>query len=82
MLIALFDLHPDPVLERLSYHGGTDVDNPLLRRLHEVSVIREEVGNVWLVGDEFQDLLDAQGLVLRHVEVLDLIIQQVPLLLV
>ena len=60
MIVALLDLLADPPLERLSDHGGADVDDPLLRSLDEVLIIREEVGNVWQVGDELEDLLDAE----------------------
>ena len=45
-------------------------------------IIGEEVFDLWHVSDELQDLLDGERLVLRHVEVLDLIVEQVLLLLV
>ena len=50
--------------------------------LVELHTVGEEVGDVWQVGDELQDLLDGEVLVLRHVEVLDLVVEQVSLLLV
>ena len=80
--VPLLHLLADPLLERLIDHGGADVDDPLLRRLGYILIIGEEVFDLWHVSDELQDLLDGERLVLRHVEVLDLIIEQGPLLLV
>ena len=80
--IPIFDLQADPCLERFTDHCGADVDDPLLRCLRQVDIVWQEVGNISLIHDELQDLFDAQGLVLRHVEVLDLVIEEVPLLLV
>ena len=80
--VALLHLGGDPGPERLADHGGADVDDPLLRRLREVLVVWEEGLDVGDVGDELENLLDAQTLVLGDVEVLDLVVLQVSLLLV
>ena len=80
--VALLHLLANPLLERLIDHGGADVDDPLLRRLGYILIIGEEVFDLWHVSDELQDLLDGERLVLRHVEVLDLVVEQVLLLLV
>ena len=82
LLVAVLDLRSDPLLERLANHSRTDIDDPLFRRLGEVLIVWEVVGDVWLTADELQDLLDRQALILRHVEVLDCIIEQEPLLLI
>ena len=39
--VALLLLVQDPLFERLPDHGLTDIDNPLLRHLIKVRVIRE-----------------------------------------
>ena len=62
--------------------GRTHVDDPLLRRLREVLVVRKERFDVWVVGDELQDLFDCEALVLWDVVVLDLVVQEVALLLI
>ena len=80
--VAVFDLLADPSLEWLVDDGSTDVHDPLLRRLRQVLVVGEEGLDIGIVGDELEDLLDGEALVLRHVEVLDLVVEQVPLLLV
>ena len=82
LFVAVLNLLTDPLLEGLADHDGADVHDPLLRSLRKVDVVGEEVGDVWLVGDELEDLFDGERLVLRHVEVLDLVVEQVPLLLV
>jgi len=75
-------LFTDPLLERLADDRRTDVDYPLFGSLRYVLIVRKEVSDVGNVGDELQDLLDGERLILRHVEVLNLIIQEVSLLLV
>ena len=74
-LVAVLDLLADPGLEGPVDDGGADVDDPLLRRLRQVLVVGQVRLDVGDVGDELEDLLDAQALVLRHVEVLDLVVQ-------
>ena len=80
--VAVFDMLADPSLEWLVDDGSTDVHEPLLRRLRQVLVVGEEGLDIGIVGDELEHLLDGEALVLRHVEVLDLVVQQVPLLLI
>ena len=67
-LVAVLDLHGDPLLEGLIDDRSADVDDPLLRRLREVLVVWEEGLDEWDVGDELENPLDAQTLVLRDVE--------------
>ena len=74
-LVPVLDLLTHPGLEGLVDDGSADVDDPLLRRLRQVLVVGQVRLDVGDVGDELEDLLDAQALVLRHVEVLDLVVQ-------
>jgi hypothetical protein len=80
--VPLLDLFGDPFSELLTNNSGANIHNPLLRRLWQVNVIRQVVGNVRQVADEDYDLLDREILILRHVKVLDTVILQVGLLLV
>ena len=80
--VPLLDLLGHPVSECITDDRGTDVHNPLLRRLRQVNIIRQVVGNVGQVADEDHDLLDGEVLILRHVHVLDAVVLQVGLLLV
>ena len=64
----------DPLLERLADDRRTDVDYPLFRSLRYVLIVRKEVSDIGNVGDELQDLLDGERLILRYMEVLNLII--------
>ena len=77
--IPFFDLSIDPFLEVSSDHGGADVHDPLLRHLREVGLIREVEIDCRLVTDELHHALEGQVLVLRHVDVLDLVVVQVRL---
>ena len=81
-LVSVLDLFTHPLLEGLIDDRCAHVDDPLLGRLREVLVVGEEGFDVGDVGDELENLLDAQTLVLRDVEMLDLVVLQVPLLLV
>ena len=80
--VALLDLLSHPLLEWCAKHGCNDVDEPLLGRLWEVDLIGQVVGDIRVVVEEHHDLLQRQVLVLRHVEVLDAVVLEVPLLLV
>ena len=80
--VPLLDLFGDPFSELLTNNSGANIHNPLLRRLWQVNVIRQVVGNVRQVADEDHDLLDREILILRHVQVLDAVVLEVGLMLV
>ena len=69
--IALFDLLGDPLLEILSDHCNTDIDNPLLRDLGQVWLVRQVVFDVRLPCDELHHALHRQVLILGHVYMFD-----------
>ena len=75
--VPFFDLRINPFLEVSSDHCGADVHDPLLRDLREVGLIREVQIDLRLVADELHHALEGQVLVLRHVDVLDLVIMQI-----
>ena len=70
-LVAHLHLVLDPGLERLADHGGADVDDPLLRRLRQVRVVRHVGGDVGMLHGELGDVLQVEALVLWHVDRLD-----------
>jgi len=80
--VPLLDLLGHPVSECITDDRGTDVHNPLLRRLRQVNVIRQVAGNVGQVADEDHNFFDREILILRHVQVLDVVVLQVGLVLV
>ena len=71
--VSLLHLVADPVLEHVAQDRGAHIDEPDLRNLGQVDVVREELLEPGLLRGEFQDLLDRQVLVLRHVDSLDVI---------
>ena len=81
-LISVLDLFTYPLLEGLIDDRSAHVDDPLLGRLREVLVVGEEGFDVGDVGDELENLLNCQRLVLGHVEMLDLVVLEMTLLLV
>ena len=81
-LVPVLDLLGNPFLEGLIDDCSAHVDDPLLRRLREVLVVGEEGFDVGNVGDELENLLNCQRLVLGHVEMLDLVVLEMTLLLV
>ena len=80
--VPFLDLFSHPISEWLTDNGGAYIDNPLLRRLGQVDIIRQVVGDVWYVADELQDFLDREVLILGHVQVLDALVLQVTFMLV
>ena len=74
--IPIFDLLADPVLERLADHGGADVDDPRLRRLREVRLVRQVPCDLGILPDELADVLEREVLVGGHVHRLDLVVLQ------
>ena len=80
--IALLDLVGDPVLEWLTRHGSYNVDQPLLWRLGQVNRVWQVVEDARVVVDLLHDLLNRQALVLRDMEMLNLVILDVAFLLV
>ena len=81
-LVPILDLRTNPLLEWVADDRRADIDDPLLGRLYQINVVGEEVSDVGLVRYEVQYLLDREALVLRHMELLDLVVHQVSLLLV
>ena len=66
--VPLLHLLANPVLERVAQDCGANVDDPLLRDLGQVDVVREVVLEPWLLRREGKDLLDREVLVLGHVD--------------
>ena len=68
LLVPFFLLSNDPVLERLTDDGCTDIDDPLLRDLRHVFCVRKVSGHLWLAVHELKDSFEAQILVHWHVQ--------------
>ena len=66
--VSLLHLVADPVLEHVAEHSGANVDEPGLRDLGQVDVIREELLEPRLLRGEGENLFDGQILVLRDVD--------------
>ena len=75
--VALLDLLIDPLLEGVPEDGGANVHDPLLGNLREVELVRQVEVDESLSGDEGHHLLDAEVLVLRHVQRLHIVVAQV-----
>ena len=80
--IAFLDLLAHPLLEWSAEHGSNDVDQPLFGRLGEVDLVGQVVRDIRVVADELHNLLQGQVLIHRHMEVLDAVVLEMPLLLV
>ena len=78
--VSVLHLHTDPSLEGFADDSCTHIHNPLLGYLHQVRIVRQVVSNVRQVGDVLKDLLHRQTLVLRDVEVDNVVVLQVALL--
>ena len=79
-LVAILDLVADPISEDFAKDGRADVDDPLLRRLWQVRLVRHVVGDVGVLLAELGDVPEVEALVLRHVDRLDLVVRDVRLL--
>ena len=55
--VPILHLVDDPVLEGLANHRCTNINDPLLRRLGQVRIVREVQANLRLRRDELEDLL-------------------------
>ena len=80
MCVALLLLLPDPLPERLANHRGAHVHDPLLGHLLDVWMVGEVRFNLWLTGDELEDLLERQVPVHGDVHGLDIRVVDLPLL--
>ena len=78
--VALLDLLEDPLSEVVADDGGAHVHDPLLRHLLQVRRVREVEPNLGLAGDVGHHLLEGEVLVLRHVDVLHVLVGEVGLL--
>ena len=77
--ISFFYLRLNPFLEVSSDYGGANVHDPLLWDLRKIRLIREVKIYLSLVADELHHALERQVLVLRDVDILDLIIVKIRL---
>ena len=78
--VALLLLLPDPLPERLADHRSTYVHYPLLWYLLDVRMVWEVGLDLWLAGDELEDLLERQVPVHGDVHGLDIRVVDLPLL--
>jgi len=60
LLVPVLDLLADPLLEGLADDSRDHIHNPLFGSLRQILVVREEVSDVWLADDEFEDLLNRE----------------------
>ena len=73
LVVSLHNSAFDPMLERLSDDGRTDIDEPLLRNLGQVDVVRQIELDVRVSRAKHKDLVDGERLVVRHIEVLHIV---------
>lgn len=78
--VPILDLLSNPSPKGITEDNRTDVDYPLLRDLRQVHLVWKVVVHISLCSNELHDLLQAQVLVLRHVDRLDISVQHVTLL--
>ena len=65
--ITDLDLMLDPISECVFEHGGSNVHDPLLRRLVDLDLVGQvRVDHTVALEDLFVHLLDGEALVLRH----------------
>lgn len=69
--VSFFDSGRDPLLELITDQGVCDVADPLSRQLVQVTFFWEEIGIHRVLLDLAPDLLDCQGLVVRHEDVVN-----------
>ena len=65
--IPLFDPFANPSPERVAYDGRADVDNPLLRRLPQLLVVRQELDDRLVLEELVENVGELQVLVGGHV---------------
>ena len=75
--VAVLDLHLHPSFELLSKHSCANIDDPLLRNLRQIDLVREILTDSRFVADEVHDLLQRQVLVLGDMQSLDVVDIQV-----
>ena len=75
--VAHLYLLRDPLLEVLTDDSGAYVDEPLLRHLRDVRLVRKVEVDLRLLHSEVQNTLHCQVLVLRNVDVLNVVVVQV-----
>ena len=46
--VTNFDLFSDPIFERLADHGRANINDPLLRDLWDIGLVREVWRHLWL----------------------------------
>ena len=73
LAVAGLDVLEHPVGEGLAAERVDQVDHPLARQLPLLVGLGEESSNLGVLGRLLQELLDAEPLVLRHRQVLDLV---------
>ena len=73
LLVADGNFISSPGAEWLPQDGVGDVDEPLTRNLVHVAVLRQIVVDPGVLSCLLEDALDAEGLVVGHVEDLDLV---------
>ena len=69
--IALGDALFDPIDERLSKHGGSNIAYPGLRNLAQLLAVGNELQDAFVLLEECEDLLQAEVLEGWHMDVND-----------
>ena len=74
-MVSLLDLSRDPVSEWLANYGGSHVAYPLFwKTLDLLMFLREVLEAYWVIIEKGQDIFDRECLILRHINLLDLLL--------
>ena len=74
--VPILHLLNHPILERLADDGSADIDDPPLRRLRKVWLVRQVLCDLGILPSELADTLEREVIVPRHVHSLDLVVLQ------